>query len=65
MHQPPPPDALARQRFEGSFHELLVTWNQHQDLRRSNPTIAQLATSRATLDRVRLETARRRVQLAA
>ncbi len=65
MHQPPPPTGPARSRFEASFRELLVTWNHHQDLRRSRPSIAQLASSRADLDRLRLQTARHREQLAA
>jgi hypothetical protein len=51
--------------FEESFEQLLAAWNDHQDLRGSNPTIGRLWTSRAVLDQRRLDAARRAHDLVA
>jgi len=39
--------------FDNNFHNLLSTWNRHQDLRSSHAPISALADSHFALDRVR------------
>ncbi|MGB1504083.1 MAG: hypothetical protein ACPHIC_08845 [Acidimicrobiales bacterium] len=36
------------------FEELLQAWNRHQDLRRNDASVNDLAASRFALDRLRL-----------
>lgn len=54
-------ELLERQdRFDIAMAELLTAWNDHEDLRRSNPDIGVLAESSRTLDRLRLDASRYR-----
>jgi len=46
--------------FNDTFHRLLDAWNRHQHLRSSGAPCADLASSRAQLDSLRVEVARRR-----
>ncbi len=52
-----------RIRFDAAVAELLTAWNDHEDLRRSDPDIGRLAESSRTLDRLRLEATRYRHSL--
>ncbi|MEM9131946.1 MAG: hypothetical protein AAF962_03620 [Actinomycetota bacterium] len=47
-------------RFDTAVADLLTAWNDHEDLRRSNPDIKELAASSRALDRLRLEASRYR-----
>ncbi|MEE9416461.1 MAG: hypothetical protein V3V01_14350 [Acidimicrobiales bacterium] len=40
---------------QDQFHQLLNTWNHHQELRSDGADLAELWTSRANLDDVRLK----------
>ncbi len=42
-----------RARFEADLAELLTTWNNHQELRRTGAPVAELARSRFRLDALR------------
>lgn len=63
-------DRLARRRGQvideallGAIDELLDVWNQHEDLRRTEPAVGELARSRERLDGARWAVARRRAEL--